>query len=201
MSQTTPPLSRAQRVARGGAGAAVATLLAAASHGLAGGTITWLAVVATSLVALPLCTALAGRVASLWRLSLAVVMAQFLYHWSFAGLGIAGTNTAGADPEPLHAAHLAAVQAFTPSASALSADATMWLMHALAAVVTISLIHRGERAFVALMRVLRRALALPAISLVTIEHRAFIVAKQPLAIRIGERLFAAVSHRGPPLFA
>ncbi|QIK62398.1 hypothetical protein G7068_03605 [Leucobacter viscericola] len=201
MSQATPQLSRAHRVARGGAGAAVATLLAAASHGLAGGTITWLAVIATGLVAMPLCTALAGRVGSLWRLSLAVVAAQFLYHWSFAGLGITGAGTTGVTPESAHASHLAALQAFTPSVTAASADATMWALHAVAALVTIGLVYRGERAFLALMGMLRQVFALPAVALVEISHRAFAVAERPLATRIGERLFAAVSHRGPPLCA
>lgn len=194
-------MSRAHRVARGAAGAAIATLLAAISHGLAGGEITALSVIATGLVALPLCTLLAGRVGSLWRLSLGVIAAQFLYHWSFAGIGIARAGSTAAERMPAHAGHLATLQAFTPTASAFSADTFMWAMHAVAALATVLLVHRGERAFLALVGMLRQTFALPTPALVEIAHRAFVVAGRSRAIRIGERLFSAVSHRGPPLFA
>src|SRR5690606_28685168 len=102
------PATRAARTARGALGAGAATLLAAVSHALAGGTITPLAVGATALLALPLCVGLAGRIGSLWRLSLAVGASQFLYHWSFWGLGTSSAP-GGAEPVPHHASHLTAV--------------------------------------------------------------------------------------------
>jgi hypothetical protein len=199
VSQSIEQMPRALRVARGASGAVVATLLAAASHALAGGPITALAIIATALMAWPLCTALAGRIASLWRLSLAIVAAQFLYHWSFSGLGIASAAEAGADPAPAHAAHLSALPSFAPAISGASADTMMWLMHAVAAILTITLVHRGERAFLALLGLLRRIITLPSVSLAHIRHTAFAIIERASGIRIGARLFSAVSHRGPPL--
>ena len=197
--QRTAPLSRAARVGRGAAGSLAATALAAASHTLAGGVVTWLAVLATALVALPLSVALAGRVGSLWRLSLAVGAAQVLYHWSFAGLG-AASGGAAPSAAPAHAAHLAAVDAFSPAlAQAGGADALMWAGHGVAAAATIALLHRGERAVLALLSLVRRAVpvAHPAVPPVLQRPRVPVAAPAP-ALRL--RLFspAAITHRGPP---
>lgn len=197
MSRT--PMSRGTRTARGTAGALAATLLAAASHGIAGGAITWPAVAVTAILALPLCTALAGRVASLWRLTAAVGTAQFLYHWIFAGIDVVGSAPAGA-PAPPHAAHLATLQGFAPElATAGSADAAMWLGHALAAVLTIALLHRGERACLALAGLIRRALPWRRPRFVAVSRRPVLrplVLRAPLRARTAAR--SAISHRGPP---
>lgn len=203
-------MPRALRVARGGVGAGVASLLAALSHSVAGGDMSWLAIVATTILALPLCTALAGRVGSLWRLSVAVGAAQFLFHWSFAGLGIsasaAGSSILGggaAMPHgAAHSAHHLAAASFVPSA--FGADATMWLLHAVAAVLTIGLLHRGERAALALIGLLRRAVPFDAPTAGATSLRP---APRPMvaatAGRLARRLFspAAITHRGPPCAA
>lgn len=203
MTSPAQPMPRALRVARGSAGAAGATLLAALSHSIAGGDMSWLAIVATTLVALPLCTALAGRVGSLWRLTAAVISAQFLFHWSFAGLGISasasGAALLGGGPGSAHGAHHLALETFTPSA--MGADTLMWLLHAVAAILTIGLLHRGERAGLALMGLLRRALPLSEPKLQIIEYH--LATRRTVAPRVsdlGARLFspAAITHRGPP---
>ncbi len=151
-------MDRGVRVLRGSLGATIATLVAALSHALAGGVITPASVLATIIATLPLCVWLAGRVGSLWRLTLAVGASQFLYHWTFAGLGLV-TGTGPGVPMSPHAAHFAALQSFTPDlVAAGAADVAMWSWHVVAACLTIVLLHRGERAFVALCRVLRRAL-------------------------------------------
>ena len=209
MTSPTQPMPRALRVARGGAGAVGATLLAALSHSIAGGDITWLAIVATMIVAWPLCTALAGRVGSLWRLSIAVVAAQFLFHWSFAGLGIsasaAGSSLLGgghhAGHAVSHAGHSMAAVGLAPS---MGADTTMWMMHALAAILTISLLHRGERAAVALAGLVRRALPFSVPPLRVVESRLARLRRTVTArAALSNGLFspAAITHRGPPLFA
>lgn len=201
-------MTRATRAARGAAGAAIATLLAAASHLLAGGASSWLAVVATTILALPVCTLLAGRIGSLWRLGLAVAAAQVPFHWALSSLGAAGPTSAaasaseGAAAVAPHAAHLAAVQTFAPSASASALDAGMWLGHAIAAAVTIALLHAGERAFLGLIRLVRRALPL-ARPLVSPAQRP--AAAPPIAAALPvlvDRLLgqAAITHRGPPAF-
>lgn len=201
-------MPRALRVARGGAGAVGATLLAALSHSVAGGDITWLAIVATMVVAWPLCTALAGRVGSLWRLSSAVIAAQFLFHWSFAGLGIsasaAGSSILGGGHHASHGGHAGHSMGAVDFAPSMGADTTMWLMHALAAILTITLLHRGERAAMALAGLVRRALPFSAPQLQVVEHRPAHIRRVASSAReLSNGLFspAAITHRGPPLHA
>ncbi|RZT64476.1 hypothetical protein [Leucobacter luti] len=195
-------MSRGVRVFRGALGALVVTLLAAGSHSIAGGVITLASVVATVIVTLPICVALAGRVGSLWRLTAAVATAQFLYHWMFAGLGLVTDPAAsGGIAQAPHAAHLAALQGFSPAlADAGSADAAMWLGHALAACLTIALLHRGERAFVALRRALRRVVAEHQIQVPVPLARPAALPNTPAAVSLRDRLLAAsaMSRRGPP---
>lgn len=189
---------------RGSLGAVVATLLAAASHGLAGGVITWASVAATVVFTLPLCVAFAGRVGSLWRLTAAIAAAQFLYHWMFAGLGLANSAEAGAGagiPVAPHAAHLAALQSFSPDlATAGAADAAMWVGHAAAAVVTIALLHRGERAFLALRHALRRVLPDRAPRTPAPLARPIRALGVLADVTLRDRLLtaAAITRRGPP---
>lgn len=200
-----PRVNRGVRVLRGSIGALLAASLAAASHGLAGGVITWTSVAATVVVTLPLCVALAGRVGSVWRLTLAVAMAQFMYHWTFAGLGLASGAGSGSDTAiSPHAAHLAALQTFTPSlASAGAADAAMWVGHVIAAALTIALLYRGERAFVALGSALRRVLFTAPALLLTSFARALPRVSAAGGSSLRERLLSAsaISRRGPPHFA
>lgn len=91
-SRPAPPPQRGMgRLLRGWAAAVVATLLGAGSHTLAGSTapghdagpapVVWILTLA---LAAPLCTALAGRVLSWWRLSLAVGSSQLLFHWLYS---------------------------------------------------------------------------------------------------------------------
>lgn len=196
-------MSRALRTARGASGAFAATLLAAASHALAGGQVTLLALVATSVLALPLCVALAGRVASLWRLTVAVGVSQFVYHWSFAGLGTPPSGSTVADASLAagpHAGHLAMLS-FTPQLTAAAPSGMwMWGAHTIAAALTIALLHRGERSVQAMLRLLLRAVALPMPGAVAVTHT-----KQPAAPLSFERplpdrlaLLSPISHRGPP---
>lgn len=196
-------ISRAARTARGAFGALVATVLAAASHALAGGAVTLIAIIATALFALPICVLLAGRVGSLWRLSLAVVASQFVYHWSFSGLGLAASSS-GSSSEPVspHAAHLGmmapapfAVEATT----AYSADTWMWAAHALAAVCTIALMHRGEQGIIHLVRVLRGAVPVRVPAAVQLPVRSAILEFFTALPSRAEPVFlSAISYRGPP---
>lgn len=196
-------MSRQARVARGAVGALAATLLAAASHGLAGGDLSAFAVIATTAVALPICVALAGRVGSLWRLALGVSAAQFLYHWAFAGIGLGMGTAEGASPAPLHAAHLNMVASFSADlGTAGSADAIMWIGHAIAAALTVALLHRGERAVIGLLRLVARAIPrrVPApVAIVGPRPLKPLVFRSRLRVRIAA--LQAMSHRGPPAFA
>jgi len=204
MHRRSERMSRAARTARGALGAALVTLFAAASHALAGGRATLLAILATAALALPLCTALAGRVGSLWRLSLAVGLGQFVYHWSFSGLGaptIASGASAATGP---HAAHLGMLIGVPSPLPAGGASAAMWAAHALAASCTVLLMHRGERAAILLIELVFRA-ALPvltAIAPTAVGPRPALGAA-PRGATLAERLFcpAAITHRGPPRIA
>lgn len=153
-------MSRAVRTARGSLGATLATLLAAASHSLAGGEISALAVIVTAIIALPICVALAGRMGSVWRIGVAVGLSQFMYHWAFAGIGSTKYIAESGDGSIFassHAAHLASIERFVPVvAEAGAADATMWVLHGVAAVLSTIIISRGERAVLALGRSIRR---------------------------------------------
>jgi hypothetical protein len=195
-----------------------ATLFAAASHAIGGGEVAPLALLVTVVLALPLCVALAGRLGSLWRLSLAVAASQFLYHWCFSALGSSvpgssalgssapGSSALGAVPAGPHAAHLGGLIPMPRLATAAgaaeafgAAEAAMWGAHAIAAVLTIALLHRGERAALGLARLIGRALPLALPRAVAVPERATV---RPVSApsRFGARLTAlsAISHRGPP---
>jgi hypothetical protein len=162
---------------RGWAAAVVATLLAAGSHTLAGTTagghdagpapVVWLLTLA---LAGPLCTALAGRSLSWWRLWSAVGSSQLLFHWLYSqsparpgdpGAAAASPQAtlAGASAEAAHAGHAAhagpALRADAlPVPDALPAPEAlpiadhlglaMAAAHVLAAVATVLLLRRGE---------------------------------------------------------
>lgn len=196
-------MSRAARTARGVVGAALSTVLAAASHSLAGGEVSAFAVVVTAIIALPFCVALAGKTASLWRVALAVGASQFLYHWAFAGLGVSA-NLAGDAGFPLgsHAAHLASLERFVPDVvEAGSADTLMWVLHAVAAVLSTALVARGERAVLALGRTLRRALPRP-IRLAAFERPAAPQSPRRAAVLRDQLLdLSSRTLRGPPAVA
>lgn len=196
-------MSRAVRTARGAFGALSATLFAAASHACAGGAVTPIAVITTVLFALPLCVLLAGRTGSLWRLSIAVVAAQFVYHWSFSGLGLAATTGAPESPVSPHAAHLGLLSPalFMPeTAAAVSPGLSMWAAHLVAAMLTIALMHRGERAALHLARVLRSAAPVRVPLAVRLPARpAILEFFATLPARTQRDFLSAISYRGPPL--
>lgn len=193
-------MSRAVRTARGAAGASIATLLAAASHAVAGGSVTLLALAATIVLALPICVALAGRVASVWRLSLGVAVSQLIYHWSFAGLGVTASPGGTISAIAPHSQHDAAWSFVPAVAAAGAADWLMWIAHAAAAIVTIALLAFGERAIIGLLSLVQGFLPVllqPRVSLprVTRQPAIFCNVTHNLACRF---LSSVVSHRGPP---
>lgn len=211
-------MSRAARTARGAAGVLTATLFAAASHAIGGGEVAPLALLVTVVLALPVCVALAGRLGSLWRLSLAVTASQVLYHWCFSALGtsVLGTSALGTSapstsvPSALtggpHAAHLGGLLQLPglPTTAATGAfvatDAAMWGSHLVAAILTAALLYRGERAALGLARLIGRALplALPRAARAP-ERPAIRLFSAPS--RFGARIttLSAISHRGPPV--
>ena len=197
---------RARRLARGWAGAAVATAAAVVSHAVAGGPLPSLLLVLLSLaLSGPLCMALAGRVLSRSSLLLGVLLSQSVLHALFAGSG--GVSTVA------HATHHAAQHGAAGSPGAGPAlvlevqphvehgGTAMLVSHVLAALAAYVLMRHGEVAAVVLLEVLRlrvrrwrQILAAP------------VVVGRPRAVRTGrphvltdQALLRPVrSHRGPP---
>lgn len=123
--------SRWGRVARGWAAAAFATLAASLSHALAGGAVpTPFAVAVALIISGAICTLLTARRMSTWRLAASIIASQTLFHALFVGLGT-----------PAAAGH---THAF--SATAVDGHATMWVAHAVAAVMTIAVFRYAEAA-------------------------------------------------------
>jgi hypothetical protein len=200
---------RARRLARGWAGAAIATSAAAISHAAAGGQAPPVVLVLLSLaLSGPLCMALAGRVLSRSSLLLGVLLSQSVLHALFAASGGAGTVAHAAHPSLHHAAqHGAAGGAPGPAlvldvqSHAEHGGTAMVVSHVLAALASYVLMRHGEVAAVVLLealrlRVRRRRQVLPAP----------VVVGRPRAVRAGrphvltdQTLLRPVrSHRGPP---
>ncbi|MDD0856681.1 hypothetical protein NHF46_00525 [Arthrobacter alpinus] len=131
------------RVVRGWAGACVATFVSVISHVLAGGgppelSILFLALALSGLV----CTLLAGRVLSWWRMAVAVVLSQSGFHWLFSA-NAAMADTSAVLPKGVHAGHDMSNMTFmtVPGSApmAMTHDGPMmWLSHVLAAAVTVA---------------------------------------------------------------
>ena len=153
------PRSRSTRVLRGASAATIATFVALVSHVSGGGEVPGpLGIAAPWILSVMVCTLLAGRVLSLTRLSIAVVISQALFHVLFVlGTTPGAAVTTGHVHD--HAAMLdtaldttlntmATAVPLTASgtSAALAAGSTMWFAHALAAAITVAALYRGERA-------------------------------------------------------
>ncbi len=202
------------RLARGWTGAATATFASMLSHMLAGGgapdpAVLILALALSGLV----CTLLAGRVLSLWRMAAGVALSQSVFHWLFSA-SAAMANVSAALPQGPHAAHdmgPAASAALTAAGGAATGGAAMamnhdspamWLSHALAALVTVAVPRHGEVTAVRLIRALRMQLVRlrPPTVTATFPLRAkALPARLPILPlpNLGAPLLT-MRHRGPP---
>lgn len=201
MMSTNGTGPRHARLARGAVMAALATVFAAVSHLAAGGNDpTPLALVATTLIALPLTVMLAGRAYGIVRTSVGVSVTQALFHSIFVWMGSA--PPAPGAPLPAHAEHLGltvgTIPVFDPIAQA---SALMWAFHALAAMVTVLMLRRGEAALRSLQRTLARVLFPRVLEVhpVAADARALALFSAH-GTRTTARFFSvsAITHRGPP---
>lgn len=195
------------RLVRGSLAASIATFVALLSHVSGGGAVpSWIGVVVPLVVSVLVCTLLAGRSLSLPRLGIAVVGSQALFHFLF----VLGTFSPSAEVATGHVHHHGGAMTMTMTGSEMTipstAGASMWLAHAVAALVTVAALYRGERAVarlrdIALQMVtwVRRrmaALARPVFFSVPRRVRAVAVPVLP-ALSV---LVASVSRRrGPPV--
>lgn len=185
--------ARHTRTLRGAAAAAVATWTAAVSHTIGGGEApapVLLGIVAV--LATPVAVALAGRRLGLARLALTVLTAQMLFHVAFAATaGTGGTVRGHVHGRPLWTGG--------ESAASVLPDLGMFIAHIAAAVVTVVLLHRGERMLRALGRGIARLVALAPDVVVlpwpVVPTRPAVHRVAPLQVRLADDL----SRRGPPV--
>ena len=198
--------TRGSRVIRGLLVAIVSLLVAAVAHVAGGGKIGAvgfaLALAFSSLASI----GLSGRRVSIVRVSIAVLFSQGTFHLLF-GVGSSYRSDGSGHPvgmamagmgDPYASAQLAAV---VPASSASMPDSWwMWVAHAIAAILTIAALVKGERTFWSLADWVAHSLS-PVLSVyepvTTIRRVAAVV---PLEVRaLGSRfLIAGVRHRGPP---
>ena len=202
---------RSQRILRGWLGALTATSLAAASHGLADGSLPPLPVLALILaVSGVICTALAGRRLSLMRTSAGVLLSQGAYHLLF-GLGAHQHTAVGRLTETVshHGSQTSIVwtaAAGMPPQDALFPDggvpgAPMLAAHLAAALLTIAVLRKGglaarataEALLLATTVAILRWKPLPAV--VRLARPA--ICQVPGLPDLGVPLLA-LRHRGPP---
>lgn len=187
---------RAQRVGRGVAAAAAATFIATVSHASVGAQLPPAMNVALALcLAAPVCVLLAGRTASWWRLALAVVLSQALFH----GILTLDLSGSGAGPVSHHGAAPVLWDAAAMGPTHTAHSPWMWVAHAVAAAVTILALGRGERAVRAIARFVVAALAVlrPFRGLAARTDAVRPAPEAPLLTR-AMTVLSPMRHRGPP---
>lgn len=198
--------ARGIRTVRGTAAASFAVFVAALFHDAAGGGLPSALGVTLSLAfAVPLCIVLAGRRIALWRQAVSVAISQVLLHLMF-GLGSSASGVTVNAPSG-HTGMIHAdmhVQLTAGHAMAMhDDDASMYLAHAAAALVTVVALRYGERTLQALAEF--TALLVTAITRVrpvALEAPARMpVQTRPVTLATPTRVLGALRHRGPPAAA
>ncbi|KAA9107510.1 hypothetical protein [Microbacterium rhizomatis] len=189
---------RASRAWRGIAAAAVATFFATVSHAAADGTFpSWWGVVLALALAAPVCVLFAARGFSWWRVSAAIVISQALFH---AILSLDLSGSAAASSGHVHA--LAVASEIATGDSHTGAAPGMWMAHVVAAICTVLVWGRGERAARALWELVRSPFRLV---LVPISARpvaaAPAVAVRPIPPSRRLAVLSVMRRRGPPVTA
>jgi hypothetical protein len=197
---------RARRAWRGIAAAGFATFVATASHVAVTGAAPGVANLALALgLAAPICVLLTARAPSWWRLSVAVVLSQVLFH-SLLALDLGGASSDGgavSGGRMLH--HGAPSIVADAAASALPAlhhgadSPWMWAAHALAAVITIAALGSGERALRRLAEVLTDTFRALVPFRTPRPAAAPIAAPAPSLLPAGIAVLSSMRRRGPPL--
>ncbi|HUH52817.1 MAG TPA: hypothetical protein VLZ31_02085 [Microbacteriaceae bacterium] len=197
--------SRSSRAVKGTVIAVASTVVAATSHILAGGNIpTPVALLVTAVVALPLVILLLSKRLGIAGMTAAVGFTQALFHTIFVYAGT-GYRPGSGDPLPAHAAHMGMVEKFVPTAQVgSSADLMMLFGHAVATVLTVWLIRRGEVALKRIATSLRR-IFLPTASLSASQtaalrpHKLCWINYSSKPIISSFLLTSNLSLRGPPV--
>ncbi|MEP7762824.1 hypothetical protein [Sanguibacter sp. 25GB23B1] len=205
------PASRSARATRGVSAAVFSTFVALLSHVLAGGQVPGvLGIVVPLVLATSASVALAGLRRSWLRLSGSVALSQLLFHTLFV-LGTSGSASVHAVGDAgLHAAHGAQPALMVMSAGGSTAahtghsDGWMWLAHALAGLVTVVVLHRGEAVLARLTHLSSRVIAFllpPVVHVVTLptHPRTALTSTSGVWIPVLRSVVSSgVVRRGPP---
>jgi hypothetical protein len=203
--------TRWARFARGWIVAAFSTFVAALSHTVGGGAVPGLLAVVVSLAFAGIVSiALSGRTLSTWRLTVAVLISQLIFHglFSFGSAGGSLVTSGSATSHAHNAGSLAVLAPSTAQAGSMSGSdhgLMMTVAHILAAVVTVVALRFGERAFWGLLTTatvmlasLVRVLVLTPIPRIPRAIAASTSALPPRELLV---LLSPMRHRGPPAFA
>jgi hypothetical protein len=203
-----PMHAHAQRLARGWIVGLVATTVAAVSHSLAGGYRAGILSFGVALVFAGLLgTAVIGRQPSLPRLSVAVGVSQLAFHLLFSelggGLGIvsgpSGSSSGGMSD--MSAMDATGTTALVASGHDHLADPSMWIAHALAAVLTIAFLRHAELAVWGMLtRAFTRVTAF-AVPVVAVAHPVGAAGLPVVRVLVSRLLVSSASRRGPPLLS
>ncbi|WP_145962066.1 hypothetical protein [Renibacterium salmoninarum] len=193
------------RLLRGWSAASFATLTAACSHTVGGGSFPFgiaflLALTLSALV----CTVLAGKKISLPRLILAVVGSQLIFHRLFALLGDASFGSAASTPSGHHHRPFALPGLSTADLSSATsgAEQLMLFAHLAAGILTVAAFRRGESAILQLINAIKlmlRPLLIIAMALLPAhQERPRLAPHTRLAAFSSREVFLRQHHRGPP---
>jgi hypothetical protein len=196
--------TRWARFARGWLAAVFSTLVAAASHTLAGGESPSVVSLAIALAfAGIVCIALTGKTVSLSRLAVAVLLSQAAFHTLFSTM----TAPAGSPPPAGIGGHdhgATVVMLAGGATGTHHSEGWMWLGHAAAALVTIVTLRYGEGAFwrvrgIAALFVRTVLAAVPVVPLLPRIIRRPPVVWHLFVPRICAVLRSSLGLRGPPV--
>lgn len=201
--------TRWARFARGWIVAAFSTFVAALSHTVGGGAAPGLLAVVVSLAFAGIVSiALAGRSLSTWRLTVAVLVSQLIFHGLFS-FGGSGGRLSATDASINHAHAAGQSVQLMPAAGSVDAMSAgdhglmMALAHIVAAVVTVVALRFGERAFWGLFTTATVALTalVKVIVLTPIPNipRSIPALSTFLPPRDLLVLLSPMRHRGPPV--
>lgn len=152
----TPVSPRHLRAGRAVAAATTATVIAGTSHTLAAeGPPPIILLLAATVLATPVALLLIGRRLSFGRTLVTVAAAQAIYHVAFALVAPGAASSSASAPRHLHHLPLPLAE----GAVSTVPDTPMLGAHALAAIITALLLHRGEQMLHALGRGVRRLLS------------------------------------------
>lgn len=175
-----------------------ATVTAAVSHGLAGGTFPGaFGIVASLVLAGAASSLLTSRTQSTWRLAVSVGLTQVMYHAIFSGMGDPTAPIADQ-----HGAHTHDAAVLPEILHVHGGSGSMWLAHIIAGVITLIVLMHAEAALWSFAGTISLALS----QLLSLGRPlapqtapATLVAASPAGVSPLLVVLSSMRYRGPPL--